>query len=282
MRRYSFILIFPIITVIVNVFYLNNSRSNPLSRQHNKLTVNLTQPSELNLLPGIRHCLFINLDHRLDRLNQFLLQINASGISCERVEGVDPREKGAAFTDLLKSCFDDRACPGQLGCQLSHLKAVDLAIKRNWSHVAIFEDDFMFQPFFPASHLQPLVESVIQNTTEWSVIGLSLNIYSQTVLVYKPVFTTPDSDKQVKMTLIHDAQTTGGLIFRDTSTLRRYRDLISLENCDVRKDYHTAIDQCMKPMQRESTWIGFQPQIGTQRGSFSDIERVDVQYGLAR
>jgi hypothetical protein len=242
----------------------------------------LTQPSELNLPPGIRHCLFINLDHRLDRLNQFLLQINASGISCERVEGVDPREKGAAFTDLLKSCFDDRACPGQLGCQLSHLKAVDLAIKRNWSHVAIFEDDFMFQPFFPASHLQPLVESVIQNTTEWSVIGLSLNIYSQTVLVYKPVFTTPDSDKQVKMTLIHDAQTTGGLIFRDTSTLRRYRDLISLENCDVRKDYHTAIDQCMKHMQRESTWIGFQPKIGTQRGSFSDIERANVQYGLAR
>ena len=282
MRQYRFILIFPIIAVIVNLFYWNISRSTPLSPQYNQFIANLTQPSDVILPPGIHHCLFINLDHRVDRFNQFLSQINSSGISCERVEGVNPRENGTTFAELLKYCFDDRACPGQLGCQLSHLKAVDLAIERNWSHVAIFEDDFMFQPFFPASRLQPLVESVMLNTTQWSVIGLSLNIHSQTVFGHEPVFTSTDRDKEVRTTLVHDAQTTGGLIFRDSAVLRRYRDLISLKNCDVRKDYYTAIDQCMKPMQRDTVWIGFQPQIGTQRASFSDIERVQVNYGLTR
>lgn len=33
---------------------------------------------------------------------------------------------------------------GAKGCSFSHLKAIELAIERNWDHVVIFEDDFEF------------------------------------------------------------------------------------------------------------------------------------------
>jgi len=225
---------------------------------------------------GIQHCLFINLDHRKDRLNDFTTQMNSSGLVCTRVTGVKPTQE--SHQTLLNTCYDDKICPGQLGCQLSHLKVVDLAIKNKWNHVAIFEDDFIFRSFFSAKHLQIMVESIIQKFPYWAVIGLSLNIGSQTITDNH----VHEQYPHVKSTLVHDAQTTGGLIFRNTSILQRYRDLISLENCDVRKDYQTAIDQCMKPMQKEFHWIGMHPQIGTQKASFSDIEQMEVNYQLTR
>ena len=230
---------------------------------------------------GIQHCLFINLNHRKDRLDHFLRQLNASGISCERVAGVNPAADGSPHAELLKTCYDNRACPGQLGCQLSHLKAVDLCIAQNWTNVAIFEDDFMFQPFFLAADLQRLVEEITSRAPDWKVIGLSLNIGLQTI-VGEPLTFINAQHKPLRYTIIHNAQTTGGLLFRDTDVLRRYRFLISLEQCNVRKDYLTAIDTCMKPMQKEGLWVGLSPQIGTQMRSFSDIERHEVNYGLAR
>jgi GR25 family glycosyltransferase involved in LPS biosynthesis len=245
---------------------------------------NKTMHTKLALPPlqGIQHCLFINLDHRQDRLNHFLQQLKATGIACERVPGVNPAKKGDPHASLLSACYDQRVCPGQLGCQLSHLRAVDLAIARNWSHVAIFEDDFTFRPSFSSVDMQSLVESITLQVPHWRVIGLSLNIGSQTILGEPLKFSSIHPHTPLLPTIIHNAQTTGGLLFRDIEVLKRYRHLISLEECNVRKDYHTAIDQCMKPMQNEGVWVGLSPQIGTQMPSFSDIERMNVNYGLAR
>jgi hypothetical protein len=229
---------------------------------------------------GIEHCMFLNLDHRKDRLELFIRNMNSSGISCERIASINPRDESHNYSEILSSCYDQHKCPGHLGCQLSHIKAVDVAIMNNWSNVAIFEDDFKFQPFFNGSQLHSLVNFITVNSPKWRVIGLSHNIIHDTVIESLP--SLQFGQTYVRMTQINNAQTTGGLLFRDTEVLKRYRDLISLENCNVRKDNAIAIDQCMKPLQSEVLWVGLKPQIGTQISSFSDIEQMVVNYRLAR
>ena len=245
----------PIVVITIAFSQHRFSKYSQTRKQHEQFTrFNAPRRIKMEIFTGIEHCIFINLDHRTDRLEKFTETMNSSGIECERVASINPRDSARNYSELLRSCYDQHVCPGQLGCQLSHIKAVDMAILNNWSNVAIFEDDFKFQPFFDGSQLHSLVNFITLNSPNWRVIGLSLNIAHDTVIESLP--SLQFGQTYVRMTQIHNAQTTGGLLFRDTEVLKRYRDLISLENCDVRKDYQTAIDQCMKPLQSEVLRVG--------------------------
>jgi GR25 family glycosyltransferase involved in LPS biosynthesis len=69
--------------------------------------------------------LFINLEHRTDRLEHALMEFKKMGINAERVNAIKMQN-------------------GAIGCTLSHIKCIELAKSRDWEQVFICEDDITF------------------------------------------------------------------------------------------------------------------------------------------
>ena len=80
---------------------------------------------------GIDHVLYINLDHRKDRLEYILNECKRVDIPLEKITRID-----AIYTPHV----------GMLGCSLSHCKALELALSHpEWTWTLIIEDDTAFK-----------------------------------------------------------------------------------------------------------------------------------------
>jgi len=217
--------------------------------------------------------LVINLDHRTDRWQSISKLFRSMNVPFERIPAVNPRNA----TELIHDCFDTRACPGQVGCQLSHIRALQKAIQLQLNTVAIFEDDFILQPFVDPTYFNEFIHNTTLFVPNWDVIALGLNIQSETVM--KSFEVDFSSSYSARLSRINEAQTTTGYILRKSIISEV---LSKFNECDVKKDYNTAIDQCWKTLQSQYVWIGFEPQPGTQDKSFSDIEMTFVDYNIVR
>ena len=71
------------------------------------------------------HTLFINLEHRTDRLEHVLAEFGKMNITAERVNAIRPKS-------------------GAVGCTMSHIKCLELAKKRDYDYVFVCEDDITF------------------------------------------------------------------------------------------------------------------------------------------
>ena len=230
-------------------------------------------PRVANVTVGIRNAYYINLQHRGDRRRQIEQTLWGASIPFERFEAVNARLDENKH--LIAHCFDATICPGQVGCQLSHMRVLDAAMGRGVEHIAVFEDDFVFQGHVNPSMVQSAIQETMSRVPEWDVIVLSLNIQSETV--WRNVSVGFSETGRGYVSQVHEAQTTGGYIARRSIMPAMYA---AFADCNVTVDYVTAIDQCWKPLQRRFVWVGFEPQPGTQMKSFSDIEQRDVNYQL--
>jgi len=223
----------------------------------------------------LSHSLYINLDRRKDRRSRIESELRKAQISAERIEAVevDPSDT------VLKGCWDTNAtntCAGQLGCKLSHVKALEYAAHKNWSHVAIFEDDFQWVEVIDPMRVLQIISNIQAKKPDWDVIVISLKILEKEII--------ESQAEQIGQNLTADliqitkAQTTHGYLVHSLM----YPVLIeTFRNCDVRSSYVTAIDTCWQPIQKLTKWYGIFPQLGTQGSSFSDIEGFPVSYGIA-
>ena len=73
----------------------------------------------------LQNCLYINLEHRKDRLEHVTIQMQLLGISGERFNAIKTND-------------------GAVGCTMSHIKCLETAKERDWDHVFICEDDILF------------------------------------------------------------------------------------------------------------------------------------------
>ena len=79
---------------------------------------------------GIDRVLYINLEHRTDRLKYILNECKRVGIPSEKITRID-----AIYAPDT----------GMLGCSLSHCKALELALSHpEWTWTLIIEDDVKF------------------------------------------------------------------------------------------------------------------------------------------
>jgi GR25 family glycosyltransferase involved in LPS biosynthesis len=79
---------------------------------------------------GIDHVLYINLDHRKDRLEYILNECKRVDIPLEKMTRIE-----AIYTPGI----------GMLGCSLSHCKALEVALSHpEWTWTLIIEDDVKF------------------------------------------------------------------------------------------------------------------------------------------
>ena len=105
--------------------------------------------------------LLINLDGSAERLKKASSQLAAAGISFERLPAVDGRLLSESERSRLapwdRKAFFKPLSPGEIGCYLSHLAALERIVREGWPRALVLEDDFLLAPDFP-SRLRELLE----------------------------------------------------------------------------------------------------------------------------
>jgi glycosyl transferase family 25 len=190
--------------------------------------------------------LFINLKHRVDRLEHIQNEFKKMGINGERFDAI----------------MDDN---GAIGCTKSHIRCLELAIERDYEQIFICEDDITF---LNCETLQNSLQKFNQNCHNWDVLIIGGNLIQ-------------NIDKTNKYFMrISDCQTTTGYIVQKhyfkTLLDNFYESLENLIKTKSIKNY--AIDIHWKHLQRKDNWYILLPLTVSQIASYSDIEKYYINY----
>lgn len=200
---------------------------------------------------------FINLDHRKDRLNEFTNEMTNLGIPLEKVKRI------SAVYDKNK---------GDLSCSRSHIKTLEEFINSNYKNCIIFEDDFEFYDY---NTTRKLLQLFFKDNIPYDVVMLSSNTIKEEKTSYPYIHK------------IISSQTASGYLVNKhfaNVLLDNYKEgerlFSEAYNTDDKKDYLYAVDQYWKKLQPNSNWYVFNPKLGKQRESFSDIQKGVVNYNV--
>lgn len=105
--------------------------------------------------------LLINLSDSTERLERCRDQLSRHGLDFERIEGVDGRKLDKTsledFHPSWASGYFMRLTPAEIGCYLSHVKAVNRILELGLERALILEDDFVLCENF-SSRLHALLK----------------------------------------------------------------------------------------------------------------------------
>ena len=102
-------------------------------------------------LKGIGPILWINLDTEVDRQKHMCDLLDAYEIQHTRISAIDARGNNDV-SDLLVGKFPELLTQGELGCTMSHLKAIKYFYEEtDLDYIIICEDDIVFDtvPYWP-------------------------------------------------------------------------------------------------------------------------------------
>ena len=191
----------------------------------------------------VDHVVYINLDHRTDRLEQITAELAS----------YFPPEKVTRFSAIQRDY-------GALGCTLSHIAVLEMAKAEGWKNVLVLEDDAMWTEHFDEAYatLARLAEGAYDTImlssacTRWYIGSLKL-ISAQTASAY----------------LVNSA-------YYET-LLTNFRESLHLFEVSNDGPKH-AHDQYWKKLQSNDNWFVVIPSLMQQRPGYSDIERKVVDY----
>ena len=213
-------------------------------------------PSSLRAPPAFDLMLYINLDSRGDKRAAVEAELAAVGWSGRRVTAV-------------------HKAPGELGCALSHIAALQLLLDHpSARHALVLEDDFMFVRD-PRADVARFLDRF--GADGWDVLMLSSNTRLE----------QPHGDVDF-VTRILEAQTTSGYAVTRAfapallASFNRSAELladVSLRHADGAVQTEHCIDQQWKRLQPLARWFCLAPRAGAQRPGLSDITGLVVDHG---
>lgn len=212
---------------------------------------------------------YINLDIRTDRNAEFLLEMEKMNIpenKIVRISAVHEKERG------------------HLGCSLSHIKTLTQFLETDHQTCIVFEDDFEFTE--PPDVVNSAFQELIDNNINFDVCMLSGNVYETSPIAEYPfirkaqkVLTTSGYmlSKSFAPTLLEN--------FKEGAKLleKSYDERIDIKKKDPSQYNYSgeyAIDQYWTALQEDNKWYIFQPKLGSQRQSYSDIMENNVRYSV--
>ena len=196
----------------------------------------------------LKNILYINLEHRKDRLLNVVTQLE------------DMKLKGNRFNAI-------RNKNGAIGCSLSHIKCLQIALENDWEYVCIIEDDIVF------SDKKIFMESLnnLKNNFkgDWDVIILGGNNC--------PPFEYINNN----LIKVNNCQTTTGYIVNKkyySKLINNFKESVSklMKNPNNKKEY--AVDIYWKRLQKEDNWYLLTPLTIHQLDDYSDIENRVTTY----
>jgi hypothetical protein len=202
----------------------------------------------LNIPDLLKYILYINLDSRPDRLKHVQNEMNKLGVIGERVVAIKMPD-------------------GAVGCTMSHIKCLELAKARGWTHVFICEDDILF--LNPGVLKENLLKFSENKEIDWDVVIIGGNNCPP----YERI-----ADYCIK---VYNNQTTTGYIVKShyyDTLIANFRESAKylLREPAKRKQY--AIDIYWKRLQTGGKWYMITPPTVVQADSYSDIEGRKVNY----
>ena len=206
----------------------------------------------MNSIKDIQHAFYINLESRVDRR----LHVE------EQMEQIGLNHVASRFNAI-------KLANGAVGCSLSHLKCLQIALKNKWDHVFICEDDIVFlDPDMFANQFKNCLAKLRNN---WDVIMFGGN----NLPPYKKV---DNSCVQISRC----ATTTGYLVNGHyvATMIQNIAQGISLflKNEHLSKMY--AIDVYWKSLQSSGKWFLIIPLTVIQKDGYSDIEQKYTNYSM--
>ena len=104
------------------------------------------------MMPQPCPLLLINLARSRERLASARSQLAAAGLEAERIEAVDGRALSEAELRRVAppeaNAFFKLLMPGEIGCYLSHMAAVERIVAEEWPVALVLEDDLSLAPHF--------------------------------------------------------------------------------------------------------------------------------------
>jgi len=199
----------------------------------------------------VNHVLYINLIERTDRNTHVLSQLESVGLSTPVVQ-------------RFNAC---KTITGALGCSMSHLKCLKIAIDEGWEHVLICEDDITFTN--PALFVQQF-NKCLETNEDWDVIMLAGNNV--------PPYKTTMNDSCVKISRC--LTTTGYLVKRAYFKILfdNIKIGIQLFMTNMHRPNLYAIDVYWNSLQLRDNWLLITPLTVTQQEGYSDIEKKNTNY----
>jgi GR25 family glycosyltransferase involved in LPS biosynthesis len=212
---------------------------------------------------------YINLDNRSDRKEEFLREMEKMHIpenKIVRIPAVYEKERG------------------HLGCSLSHIKTLELFLESDYNNCIVFEDDFEFSR--TPEEVNNAFRELSENGIDFDVCMISGNEYD-----LRPM------EEYSFIKKVHMCLTTSGYMLSKSFAPTLLGNFIAgaeeLKNSYDRKeqegnlepgefpyDGQFAIDQYWVSLQAPNKWYIFEPKLGKQRNSFSDIMGGVVKYDV--
>lgn len=194
------------------------------------------------------HTLFINLDHRKDRLEHVEKELEKMGIKGERFNAI-------------------KTASGAIGCTLSHIKCLEIAKERDYEQVFICEDDITFTN--PDLFKQNIEKFCMNEDIMWDVLIIGGN----NVPPYKQYY-----DYAAR---VFNCQTTTGYIVKQefyNTMIKNFKEGVANLMRDPANKRMFAIDIYWKKLQMENFWYMITPPTVTQYENYSDIENRNLNY----
>jgi len=185
--------------------------------------------------------IYINLAKRCDRKELIEKELNEYKLNWERFEAIE--------TPTL----------GLLGCCISHLMVLQIALERNYDYVLILEDDFTF--LVSQEELEKQLHDFFSLNMKFDVCMLSYNMIRSEEITGVNI-----------VNKVIEAQTASGYIVSH----HYYDTLINILKQSIpllfttREHWNYANDQIWKILQRKDNWVYFRTRIGKQRAGYSD------------
>jgi len=192
----------------------------------------------------MEHVLYINLEHRKDRKQDMEKHLKEMELVGERVDAI-------------------YHVHGYIGCTMSHIECLQMAIDRNYPMVCICEDDVVFtNPLL----FNSLLQQFLSTHTKWDVLLLAGNAV--------PPYRTEEGCRQT-----YNARTTTAYMVQRhyySTLMDNFKEGLAFLNIYYRNDY--MIDMYWRRLQQKDTWYLLDPLTVVQLPSYSDIENRDVDY----
>ena len=244
-----------ILVIIVLAFVLTKFFSKTISSNEIKIENfdNIREPIDSH----IQSIYYINLENREDRKNDYLNNFSPKDEhKIHRIRGHYYPENGA------------------VGCLMSHINALNAALKDPHQNILICEDDFVIEDM---NYCNKMLKLFFENVKNWDVVMLGHN----TIDAKDTGIQTDHHEKIIK---IIDSQTTSAYLVKKSyipKLLKIYEnDMQSYIKTGVWEGYYT--DMSWKVLQPDDKWFAFEPSVGRQSGSTSDIETGVKKMGIKK
>ena len=187
----------------------------------------------------------INLDHRVDRLNNALNQCYKNGIyNVERFSAIKPSIDdvyNCSFINIDKLWKNDiNYMIGATGCKLSHYNICKKALLEasNYEYICILEDDVMFEEYIQ-KYLLKSIKCIEENNIDFDILFLASNLGSK-----------EDAIKiHENLLRLYKGLTTTGQIFK-YNKLEKIINIIENSDSEIDNTYRDFCDNklCIYPM----------------------------------